>query len=83
MAASLEPLQVTIVHTDGCGHTPSTKDLVEQVAAELAVAIETVMVLVNTQEEAERFRLQGSPTVLVNGLDVDPAVRGSTDFGFT
>ncbi len=82
MKPSAEPLHVIIAHTSGCGHTPGTRDLVERVAAELALPIKVTMVLVATPEEAEQFRLHGSPTVLVNGLDVDPAMRGRTDYGF-
>ncbi len=41
------------------------------------------MILVRTHEEAARYRLHGSPTVLVEGLDADPAMRGRTDYGFT
>lgn len=83
MSVSLRPLQVTIAYTEGCGNTPGTREVVEQVATELAVPVELTMVLVTTQEEAERFRLHGSPTVLVDGLDIDPAIRTNRDYGFT
>jgi hypothetical protein len=76
-------VRITIAHTEGCEHAPGTRDLVERVAAELALLVEVTMVLVTTVDEAERFRLHGSPTVLVNGLDLDPAMRGRTDYGFT
>jgi len=83
MKDSPRPLHVTIAHTDGCANTPGTRDLVEEVAAELALPINLTMALVTTPEEAERFRLHGSPTVLVNGLDVDPTLRDRTDYGFS
>ncbi|MGC8722431.1 MAG: DF family (seleno)protein [Acidobacteriota bacterium] len=77
------PISVLIAHTEGCGHTPATRELVERVAAELSLPIELKMTLVRTDEEARRYQLHGSPTVLVNGQDVDPAMRGRTDYGFT
>ena len=55
----------------------------EQTAKELGLAIEVRMALVTTEEEAVRYQLHGSPTVLVNGRDADPAMRRRTDYGFT
>ena len=80
---SVPPIDVTIAYTDGCEHTPPTRVLVEQTAKELGLAIEVRMALVTTEEEAVRYQLHGSPTVLVNGRDADPAMRRRTDYGFT
>lgn len=33
-------------------------------------------------ENAERLRFLGSPTVRVNSVDVEPAARRRSDFGF-
>ena len=80
---SAPPTDVTIAYTEGCEHTPATRVLVEQAAKELGLAIEVRMVLVTTEEEAVRYKVHGSPTVLVNGQDADPAMRGRKDYGFT
>jgi hypothetical protein len=34
-----------------------------------------------TQDEAERERFLGSPTVRVNGMDIDPSAAERTDYG--
>ena len=81
--AQMSPIEVTIAYTDGCEHTPSTKTLMEQVAAELALPIRLEMAHVTTVDEARRYRLHGSPTVLIAGRDIDPAMRERTDYGFT
>ena len=39
--------------------------------------------VIRTEAEVQEFRCLGSPTVRINGLDVSPAVRGATDYGFT
>ncbi len=84
MEDDLSPcIQVTIVFTDGCEHTPPTRALVEQVAAELSLSIRLKMVRVTTPDEAQRYRMHGSPTVLVGGQDIDPAMWSRTDYGFT
>jgi hypothetical protein len=38
--------------------------------------------LIRTQEEADAWRFLGSPTVQVNGLDIDSSARTSSIFGF-
>lgn len=83
MAMHPSQIQVTLVFTDGCEHTPPTRVLVEQVAGELSLPIRLEMVRVTTEEEAMQYQLHGSPTVLVDGQDIDPAMRDRTDYGFT
>ena len=39
-------------------------------------------VIITTPKMAESFRFLGSPTVLVNGLDVEPSARNSDQIGF-
>lgn len=48
---------------------------------ELPIQLETMVVM--TQEQANQERLMGSPTVLVNGVDLDPSMRNKTSFGFS
>ncbi len=76
-------VQVKVLYTEGCANTPPTVQRIREVAAELGIHIALTQVLVSTTEEAEAHRFLGSPTVQVNGLDLDPAVRGVRDFGFT
>lgn len=76
-------VQVKVLYTEGCANTPPTVQRIREVAAELGIPIALTQVLVSTPEEAEAHRFLGSPTVQVNGLDLDPAVRGVRDFGFT
>ena len=83
MVVAPSRIQVTVVFSPGCDHTPPTVELINQVAAELSVPITLSMVRVSTPAEAVHFHMHGSPTVLVEGQDLDPAMRGRTDYGFT
>ncbi|MDH7488793.1 MAG: thioredoxin family protein [Anaerolineae bacterium] len=76
-------VQVKVVCTEGCANTPPTIQRIREVAAELGIPIELTQVLVSTEEKAQEHRFLGSPTVLVNGLDLDPTMRSQTAFGFT
>jgi len=56
---------------------------VQDVAQDLAIPIQVDQVLVTTQDQANELRFLGSPTVQINGQDIDPAARKATAFGFT
>jgi len=47
----------------------------------LEVSIERI--IVKTDEDVQKYKFTGSPTVRIRGLDVDPAARDATQFGFT
>ncbi len=53
-----------------------------ELRSELKVRAALQEVPVTTQEEADAFRFLGSPTVHIDGRDIDPAVRDSMAYGF-
>jgi hypothetical protein len=70
---------VELLYFDGC---PSYERLLPRLS-ELASAAGAELVLrrVETLEDAEREQFLGSPTVRVDGRDVDPNAAQRTDFG--
>lgn len=60
---------------EGCGATPETISRIERVAKKLSVKIDLENIVVKTAESAGKFRHIGSPTVQINGLDIDPGAR--------
>lgn len=61
---------ITILHTAGCEGAAATEPLARALAAARGdVAVETVLVEDEAQARALGFR--GSPTVLVDGRDLD------------
>jgi hypothetical protein len=77
------PLDVVVFYNEGCPATPKTIHLVEECVSELGIHVEIRKILVKSREEAKEWRFLGSPTVQINGMDIDPAVRDARDFGFT
>ena len=76
-------LDVQVLYTEGCANMPQTIQRVRDVAREMGIAIQINQVLVSSQEQADALRFLGSPTVQINGQDIDPAARTATTFGFT
>lgn len=79
----MRPLRVSILHMADCPATPPTVRLVEETARGLRVPIALERVLVETPEQARVLGFLGSPTVRVEGRDIEPEARDRQDFGLT
>lgn len=63
---------IELFYWEGCPSHPEAKSLIEQILAELGRDDEIVMTEVTSDQEAKRLRFPGSPTIRVDGRDVDP-----------
>ncbi|MGC9973949.1 MAG: hypothetical protein ABSC36_00985 [Gaiellaceae bacterium] len=62
---------IELLYWEGCPSHPEAKALLEQVLAELGRDDQIVMTEVRSDEEAERLHFPGSPTIRVDGRDID------------
>ena len=62
---------IELFYWEGCPSHPEAKALLEQVLAEFGRDDQIVMTEVRSDEEAERLRFPGSPTIRVDGRDID------------
>ena len=62
---------IELLYWQGCPSHPEAKALLEQVLAELGRDDEIVLSEVTSDAEAERLRFPGSPTIRVDGRDID------------
>jgi hypothetical protein len=72
--------RVEVLYVHGCPHYPAVLALVERVRAELGVPAELRTTLVGDHQAAVRAGFPGSPTVRVDGRDVEPGSPSSTVF---
>ncbi len=73
-------MRLDILYFAECPHYRPTVELVHQVGAELGVQAEVREVEILDQEDAERLRFLGSPSVRVDGVDIEPAACGRTEY---
>jgi hydroxyacylglutathione hydrolase len=73
-----EPV-IEVLYSDGCPCYREAVALVERVRDEFGVTSEVRAVLIADQEAAERARFPGSPTVRVDGRDVEPGADPPTE----
>lgn len=74
-------MRIEVLYFRGCPNSRATIDLVRRTAVTHGVRSPIETVEVGSLADAVRLRFLGSPTVRVNGVDVDPAARGRSDFG--
>jgi hypothetical protein len=69
---------IEVLYVQDCPHYPGTLAMVERVRAELAIDAELRTGLVVDQAAADQARFPGSPTVRVDGRDVEPGSEPAT-----
>jgi hypothetical protein len=63
---------IEVLHSQGCPNYPGALALVERVRDELGIPAELHTILIADQAAAEQARFPGSPTIRVDGRDVEP-----------
>ncbi len=76
-------VKVQFLFFPGCpNHRDAWRELTELLSdKEMEATIERT--IVQTDEDAKKLAFLGSPTLKVNGVDVEPSARKRTDFGMT
>jgi hypothetical protein len=72
---------VEILYTAGCPHVQRVRARLTTVAQEEGTTIGVTETLVASAEQAQQRRFPGSPTVRVEGRDVDPGAEALELFG--
>ena len=66
-------MKIELLYWEGCPSYPEARELLQRVLDERGIEAPVEMREVKTQEEAEALRFPGSPTIRIDGRDVDPA----------
>jgi hypothetical protein len=64
---------VELLYWEGCPSYPEAQELLESVLRERGSEAQVRMRHVATHEDAAELRFPGSPTIRIDGRDVDPA----------
>ncbi len=74
-------MKIEVLQFTGCRSHPSVSEMVREVVSEHSVDAEVEEVEVRDQPEAERLRFLGSPSVRVDGVDIEPDAASRADYG--
>lgn len=70
-------LKVTFLYYEDCPSHEEALARLHGAIAEEGVTAEAEIIRLETDEEAQRYRFVGSPTILVEGRDIDPPPGGA------
>ena len=74
-------LKIELLYFEGCPGFRPTLSLLQQVLDEEGIQTRVQTIHVESEESAKKYRFLGSPSIRVDGEDIEPEARSSTDFG--
>lgn len=74
-------MKVELLYFDGCPGYAELRPRLERLLAERGLVESLELVAVSTHEQAEEQRFLGSPTVRIDGRDVEPGAGERQDYG--
>ena len=78
---SMPAMKIEVLYFDGCPNHRPTVERVREVLGEEGIEAEVVEVNVRDEATARDVGFLGSPTVRVNGNDVEPSARSAREYG--
>lgn len=77
----MDLVRIEVLTFEGCPNADAARELVRQAVRSEAVDAEIEFIEVGTPELAQRLRFLGSPSVRVDGEDVEPLANDRTAYG--
>ena len=74
-------MKLEVLYIEGCPNHIAAVERVKDALRQEGLSAEIVEINVRDAASAQSLHFLGSPTVRINGLDVEPAARSSKDFG--
>lgn len=76
-------MKIEVLYFEGCPSHPPTMRMVREVLDSLDRNDEIHQVEIRSRAEAEAMRFVGSPSIRINGSDIEPWTRTAKDFGLS
>jgi hypothetical protein len=73
-------VEIELLYFDGCPHYRSFAEHLENLLKQRGIESPVARVLVMNDDDAQRLHFLGSPTVRIDGEDVDASAASRTDF---
>jgi len=74
-------MKIEVLYFDGCPNHKPAVERMQEVLHEEGISAEVLEVNVSYAAVAQELGFMGSPSIRVNGLDVEPVARSARDFG--
>jgi hypothetical protein len=81
--AGAEQVRIEVLYFDGCRNHEALLPRLREILARTGVSAEIDLRRIASDDAAQRERFLGSPTVRINGRDIEPEAEQRTDYGLT
>jgi len=76
-------MKIELLYFEGCPNHIPTMGMLREILESLCREDQIHQVEVSTQAEAEAIRFVGSPSIRINGSDIEPWARTTKDFSLS
>ncbi len=73
-------MKIELLYFDGCPSHEQASEILEHVLEETQTEAEIEKINIEDEQMAIEYRFLGSPSIRINGVDVDPVARDSSEF---
>ncbi len=76
-------MKIELLYFAGCPHHRPTRELIDATLSELGIDSEIEEIDVEDEAQAARLRFLGSPSIRVNGSDIEPGAESRTHYALS
>ncbi len=76
-------LRVELLTFEGCPNQDRARELVEKVLADKGIDPKSLTMVLLEGQDADAWRFPGSPTIRINGRDVEPGFREPAEYSLS
>ena len=76
-------MRIEILYFQGCPHYQPSLERVRDVVQAKGLDAEIREVKVRSEAEAQRLRFPGSPSIRIDGVDIEPSAEERTEFSLS
>ncbi len=76
-------MMIEVLYFEGCPNLEPTLSLANEVLSQLGLAADVREIEVRTPEDAKRLRFLGSPSVRLDGKDIEPVAESRTEYALS
>ncbi len=74
----MKNLKIEVQYFAGCPNSKKALKIVKEYVNESELKIDFKEILIDTQEDAVQYKFRGSPTILINGKDIEGVEENKT-----
>lgn len=73
-------MKIQLLHTADCHAWKDSLSILEETLKSKGLEVMYEVRLIETEDQARAYKFSGSPTILIDGVDVDPLARNITTY---